>query len=62
MFMFKSKKIKFKKNKKIGSGAFKHVQVPMFRDFLKLCPSRLRHLRDAISHIWTSKKPKKIIS
>jgi len=47
------------KLKKIGFGAFKHVQVPMFGGFSKLCASRLRHSRGAISHVWTSKKPKK---
>ena len=50
-----------KLKKKIGFGAFKHVQVPMFGGFLKLCTIRLRHLRGAISHVWTLKNPKQII-
>jgi len=47
------------KLRKIGFGAFKHVQVPMFGGFLKLSASRLRHSTGAISHVWMSKKPKK---
>ena len=57
--MFYSKKIKIKK---IGFGAFKNVQVSMVGDFFKLCANCLSHSKGTIYHVWTSKKPKKIIS
>ena len=40
---------------------FFHVQVPMFGIFLRGCASALRQWMAAISHVWTSKNPKKIV-
>ena len=54
----KNKGWKSKKNRK--STLF-HVQVPMFGIFLPGCAIVVRQWRAAISHVWTSKNPKKIV-